>query len=96
MPEDTSEKPRRGRPPAGEGGRRVRDAQSILVRPTKAVYDIVDGVAEVKKWSRSHVVAEAISIYYVYYLRMQEPGVAKQVEQVLNARRKAAAPQSGA
>ena len=94
MPKNNDEKRRRGRPPAGEQGRRVRDYPALLVRAPKAVYDIVAAVADVKEWSRTRVVTEAISIYYVYYLRQQEPGTMRRVDELMDARRQAAVSKS--
>ncbi|HTU43884.1 MAG TPA: hypothetical protein VMF91_02390 [Bryobacteraceae bacterium] len=89
MPENNDEKRRRGRPPAGEHGSRVRDLPGILVRPHKAVYDIVAAVAEVKQWSLTRVVTEAISIYYLSYLRENEPRTAREVDKLIDVRRQA-------
>jgi hypothetical protein len=95
MPKNNDEKRRRGRPPAGEQGRRVRDYPALLVRAPKAVYDIVTAVADVNKWSRTRVVTEAISTYYLYYLRVHEPGTMRKVDQLMDARREAVELKSG-
>ena len=91
MLENNVEKRRRGRPRAGEEGTRVRDYSALLVRAPKAIYDIVDAVANVKKVSRTRVVVESISTYYLYYLRMHEPQTMRMVEELMDARRQAAA-----
>jgi hypothetical protein len=91
MPENNVEKRRRGRPPAGEQGRRVRDNPVLLVRPPTTVHEIVAALADVKKWSKTQVVSEAITTYYLYYLRVNEPGKMHEVEALMTARRQAAA-----
>ena len=94
MPKNNDEKRRRGRPPAGEQGSRVRDHPALLVRPPKAVYDIVAAVADVNKWSRTRVVSEAISTYYLYYLRQHEPGTMRRVDELMASRRQASTSKS--
>lgn len=90
MPNNTGEKRPRGRPRAGDAGGRVRDAPALLVRPSNAVYEIVTAVAEVKKWSRTRVITDAIATYYAFYLRQHDARTAREVEQLLTVRRQAA------
>ena len=94
MPTNNDEKHRRGRPPGGEAGKRVRDYPTLLVRAPKATHDIVTAIADVKKWSRTRVLTEAITIYYYYYLRGQEAETMRMVDELLQARRQAATAKS--
>ena len=76
-------KRRRGRPPGGGHGQRVRDFPTLLVRLPPKVRQILAAIVETSGRPNWKVMSDMVLLHHQNYLKNYEPGMYKRVEALL-------------